>query len=156
MQIFKEKQENLLQENLKTFEEKQENLSQEDIKTLKNIISKYSSEEKKETFAEDLKQTKRRRVRKKRPVKPTLFSDTLQRTRFGAHITQYELSDLTGIPQCKISNYERGAQLPSKTNLKKILDCILNEDESYRRNRLIGIYEKEVQKRHYQNYANMQ
>lgn len=42
MQIFKEKQENLLQENLKTFEEKQENLSQEDIKTLKNIISKYS------------------------------------------------------------------------------------------------------------------
>ena len=64
MQIFKEKQENLLQENLKTFEEKQENLSQEDIKTLKNIISKYSSEEKKETFAEDLKQTKRRRVRK--------------------------------------------------------------------------------------------
>ena len=63
MQIFEEKQENLLQENIKTFEEKQENLSQEDIKTLKNIISKYSSEEKKETFAEDLKQTKRRRVR---------------------------------------------------------------------------------------------
>ena len=57
MQIFEEKQENLLQENIKTFEEKQENLSQEDIKTLKNIIRKYSSEEKKETFAEDLKQT---------------------------------------------------------------------------------------------------
>lgn len=139
---------------MQTFEE---NLSQEEIKTLKNIINKYSSEEKtQETFAEDLKQIKRKRVRKKHPTKPTLFSDTLQRTRFGAHITQYELSDLTGIPQCKISNYERGAQLPSKTNLKKILDCILNEDESYRRNRLIGIYEKEVQKRHYQNYANMQ
>ena len=73
MQIFEEKQENLLQENIKTFEEKQENLSQEDIKTLKNIISKYSSEEKKETFAEDLKQTKRRRVRKKHPVKPSVI-----------------------------------------------------------------------------------
>ena len=42
MQIFEEKQENLLQENIKTFEEKQENLSQEDIKTLKkaNILQK--------------------------------------------------------------------------------------------------------------------
>lgn len=141
---------------MQTFEKEKENLSQEEIKALKNLIKKYSSEEEKENnFADDLKQTKRRRIRKKHIAKPTLFSDTLQRTRFGAHITQYELSDLTGIPQCKISNYERGAQLPSKTNLKKILDCILNESESYRRNRLIDLYESEVRKKHCQNYSNM-
>ena len=82
MQIFEEKQENLLQENIKTFEEKQENLSQEDIKTLKNIISKYSSEEKKRNICRRFKTNKAQESKKETPCKANAIF---------RHITAYKI-----------------------------------------------------------------
>lgn len=117
------------------------------------------SEKNKKTFAEDLYEKlpkqKRNRVKKKKIIHPTYFSNTLQSYRQQAGFTQQELAKETGLAQCKISNYERGAQLPSKTNLLKIITVIVEPEKQYKAHSLITRYENEVKKRHAENYPNM-
>jgi transcriptional regulator with XRE-family HTH domain len=49
------------------------------------------------------------------------FSNLIKNHRLIQNLTQFQASELTGIPRCKISRYENGHQIPSNKNLEKLL-----------------------------------
>lgn len=63
------------------------------------------------------------RNRKKWTPKPTEFSEKLKKARTGHHgFTQKSVSEATGVPRARISQYETGARVPSKKNLEKLIN----------------------------------
>lgn len=61
------------------------------------------------------------RNRKKWTPKPTEFSELLKKARTRHHgFTQKSVSEATGIPRARISQYETGARIPSKKNIEKL------------------------------------
>ena len=63
------------------------------------------------------------RNRKKWTPKPTEFSEKLKKARTGHHgFPQTSVSEATGVPRARISQYETGARVPSKKNLEKLIN----------------------------------
>lgn len=52
------------------------------------------------------------------------FFQKLRKLRDDKGLTQVQLSELTGIPQPMISQYEKGLKEPSVSNAKKIADAL--------------------------------
>ncbi|MGN0149766.1 MAG: helix-turn-helix domain-containing protein [Clostridia bacterium] len=52
-----------------------------------------------------------------------LFNQLLRKERLRNNLDQSEVTALTGIPRTKISRYENAHQIPSPTNLDKLIQC---------------------------------
>lgn len=69
------------------------------------------------------------RNRKKWTPRPTEFSEKLKKARTGHHgFTQKYVSEVTGVPRARISQYETGARIPSKKNLETLLNYYFRVD----------------------------